>query len=147
MYMGRIYNVVFEGTNAPETASSKVYYYDWGVLPDGQYKVTFSFSSRIQTLTNTTVANIFMDLGQFLPQATVNGSTPRIDYLGSLKYSGTGTNQFLFAGVTDNPPIYLNTRPMNNNVHILIQNNTVAEQTYGIVNDAYTLCLSFEYLG
>ena len=144
--MGRIYNVVFQGVNTPETASSKVFYYDWGVLPDKPYKVSFSFSSRIQTLANTTVANIFMDLGQFLPQASVNGSTPRIDYLGSCRVSGTGTNQYLFAGITDNPPIYLNTRPMNNTVRLLIQDNTVANQSYGILNDQYTLCLSFEAL-
>ena len=144
--MGRIYNIVFQGEVAPETASSKVFYYDWGKLPDGPYKVTFSFSVRDQTLTNTTVANIFMDLGQFLPQATVIGATPRIDYLGSLFYSGTGTSKHLYAGINDNPPIYLNTRPMNNTVAIRIFNNTVAEQTYGIVNNQYTLCLSFEKL-
>lgn len=144
--MGRIYNVVFEGEVAPQSASSKVFYYDWGVLPDCPYKVRFSFSVRDQTLTNTTVANIFMDLGQFLPQASANGATPRIDYLGSLTYSGTGTSKHLFATVDDNPPIYLNTRPTNNVVQIDIFNNTVAEQTYGILNNQYTLCLSFEMI-
>ena len=146
--MGRIYTVVFEGANSGEAPPRTEFFYDWGVMPSGRYRVTFSFSSIVQTITGTSVPNIYIDLGQFTPQAVVNGNQQRIGYLGSLKYSAVGTNQYLYAKVDDNPPLYLNTRPYNNNVIINIFDNRYPTENveYNISNNQFTLCLSFELL-
>jgi hypothetical protein len=144
--MGRIYTVLFQGINSSEAPSRTEFYYDWGQLPDGQYKVTFSFSSSAQTLVGTSVANIYMDLGQFSPIATVNGSQTRIGYLGSLEGSGVGTNKSLTADVDDNPPLYLNTRPYNNRVKINVYENIYPTENveFNLSTNQFTLCLSLE---
>jgi len=146
--MGRIYNVVFEGALASEPAPRTTFYYDWGKLPDGQYKVTFSFSSIIQTVVGTSIGNIYLDLGQFSTMAVANGKQQRVGYLGSLKTSGIGVNKSYFASVDDNPPIYLNTRPCKNNIIIQIFDNSspTEDVEFNISNNAFTLCLSFELL-
>jgi hypothetical protein len=146
--MGRIYTVLFQGINSSEAPSRTVFYYDWGQLPDGQYKVTFSFSSPVQTVSGASVANIFMDLGGFSPIATVNGNQTRIGYLGSLKYSAVGANQYLYASADDNPPLYLNTRPYNNTVKINVYENIYPTENveYNLSNNQFTLCLSLELL-
>jgi len=147
--MGRIYTVLFEGINSSEAPPRTVFYYDWGKLPDGQYKVQFSFSSIVQAIAGTSVANIYIDLGQFSPLAVVNGAQTRIGYLGSLKFSAVGANQYLFASVDDNPPLYLNTRPYNNTVKINVFENIYPTENveYNLGNNQFTLCLSFELIG
>jgi hypothetical protein len=91
--MGKIYNAVFNSDIATATTSiAEIFYYDWGQLPQGEYKVSFSFVSAIATLTNTYCANLFVDLGQNVGLATSNGQVLRSGYLGSLRNSGTGAN-------------------------------------------------------
>ena len=107
--------------------------------------MSFSFVSGIATLTNTNVANIFVNLGQDVQIATVNGNQYRSDYLGMLRYTGTGASNYLYAGLNDNPPVYLINRPTNNKVFIEIHSNTGSFTTnYSPVSGAYTLSMSFE---
>jgi hypothetical protein len=150
--MGRIHTFVFNGavSSQAQTASRTEWYQDWGVLPDKPYKVTFSFVSIIQSITAGTVGNIFLDLGQYTPQASVNGNPARAGYLGSIKWTITGglNNKCLFASVDDNPPIFLSTRPHNNIFKILFYDNQYPydESEYSLLNNQFTLCLSFEEL-
>ena len=148
--MGRIHTFVFNGAveSQAQTASRTEWYQDWGALPDKPYKLTFSFVSVIQSITPSTIGNIFIDLGQYTPQASVNGNPARAGYLGSIKWSITGglNNKCLFASVDDNPPIFLPTRPHNNNFKILFYDNQYPydESEYSVLNNQFTLCLSFE---
>jgi len=146
--MGRIFTVVFNSDIATATTSvSEIFYYDWGQLPQGEYKVSFSFVSGIATLTNVYCANIFVDLGQDVSLATSNGKVIRSGYLGSLRYSSTGASSTLFASVNDNPPLYLMNRPSNNMVLIQVLSNSSTTGTdYSPVPASYTLCLSLELM-
>ena len=63
-------------------------------------------------------------------------------YLGSLTPSGTGASNYLMAVETDNPPIYLNRRPTNNNIQVQIHQNIITQMTdYTPAPVKYTLCL------
>ena len=46
------------------------------------------------------IGNIFINLGQYTPQASINGNPARAGYLGSIKWSITGgaNNKCLFKG-------------------------------------------------
>lgn len=140
------YNVVFQSTIPAQTTIGEVFFYDWAQqMPEGKYKVTFSFLCGIATLTNTYIANIFCDLGQSSAMATVKGGVYRAGYLGMLRPSGTGANSYLFANTVDNPPTYLMNRPNNNKVFIEIHTNQVSfEDNYTPTIGEYTLCMNFE---
>ena len=143
--MRKIYNVVFQSSIPSQTTVGEIFFFDWGQLPQGEYKVSFSFVSGIATLVNSTVANIFVDLGQDVQIATVTGNQFRSNYLGMLRWTGTGASNYLFAGLNDNPPVYLMNRPNNNKVFIQIHANTGTFTTnYSPVPGAYTLSMSFE---
>ena len=144
--MGRIFNVVFNSDIATATTTTgEIYYYDWGQLPQGEYKVSFSFVSGVATLTNVYCANLFVDLGQNSCLVSANGQSLSSGYLGMLRMSGTGTNQYLFSAITDNPPHYLMNRPSNNRVYIQVLSNLNNQVTaYTPAPGAYTLCLSLE---
>ena len=75
---GRTYNFVLNsnfGTGAP-TASTK-FFVDWSLLPEGEYKVTFTFTSAITAtdLGSVTNAILYLDIGQ--------GSTSMIEASGT----------------------------------------------------------------
>jgi len=144
--MGRIYTVVFNGDVSTLTlTTSNIFFYDWGQLPEGEYKVSFSFISGIATLINTNCANVHIDLGQNANMSTSNGQGIKSGYLGFLRFSGTGASNYLFASTVDNPPVYLMNRPANNRVMVEIKTSTNSIETnYSPVPVAYTLCLSFE---
>lgn len=143
--MTKIYNVVFQSAIPSQTTVGEIFYYDWGQMPEGEYKVTFCFTSAIATLVNTTIANIFVDLGQGTPIASVDGSCYKSHYLGMLRPTATGASSYLFADLNGNPPIYLMNRPNNNRVFVQIHANTgTFETNYSPVPGAYTLCMSFE---
>jgi hypothetical protein len=148
--MGRIHTFVFNGgVDSQQYAAPRTeWYQDWGVLPDKPYKVTFAFVSVIQSITPATIANIFLDLGQYTPQASVDGNPARAGYLGSIRWTITGglNNKCLFASLEDNPPIFLQTRPHSNNFKILFYDNQYPyeESEYSLLNSQFTLCLSFE---
>jgi len=143
--MKKIYNVVLQSAIPSQTTVGEIFYYDWGQMPEGEYKVSFSFISAIATLVNTTVANIFVDLGQDTNIVSATGQQYRSGYLGMLRYSGTGANNSLFAGLNDNPPSYLMNKPKNNRVFVqIIANTGTFETNYSVAPGAYTLCMSFE---
>jgi hypothetical protein len=149
--MGRIHTFVFNGavSSQSQPASRTVFYQDWGVLPDKPYKVTFAFTSVIQDINPPSViCNLFLDLGQYTPQATVTGNPPQANYLGALSWTITGgaNNKCLFASIDSNAPIYIPTRPHNNLVKIITRENIYpyGESEYNLVNQQFTLCLSLE---
>ena len=131
--MGKIYNYVL---NSQIAATNNIltigehFYVDWSYLPNTPYKVSFSFMSANQISTNATVANIYTDLGQgstvILASSNYPGITPtsnyRAGFLGCLEirsYTNATpvSGSYLYAASTTNPPIYLNSRPQNNDHH------------------------------
>ena len=157
----RIYNFCLNsnfGGNTPATSST--FFVDWSVLPEGEYKVSFTFTSAIAgtDLGNTTNAVIYLDLGQastsiIEPSAALSANTYRGGFLGCLRQTSytTGTTSatdfitYLYADTNTNPPIYILTRPRNNSVSVDIHTSATTTTTNFSPIGAYVLTLSFEY--
>ena len=153
----RIYNFVLNsnfGGNTPVTSSS--FFVDWSVLPEGEYKVSFTFTSAITSadLGNTTNAVIYLDLGQasqsiIEPSAALSANTYRGGFLECLRQTSYSVSAdyvtFLYADTITNPPVYILTRPRNNNVSVDIHTSSTTTTTNFSPIGAYVLTLSFEY--
>jgi hypothetical protein len=143
----KFYNIVFQSEIPSTTTAGEIFHYDWAQLPQGQYKVTFVFFGAIATLTNTTIANIFCDLGQNSQIVSASNQAYRTGYLGSLQFTTSDADGSLYASLNQNTPVYLNQRPTNNRVFIEIHANTGTFQTnYVPVSGKYTLSMCFELL-
>ena len=156
----RIYNFVLNsnfGGRTPVTSST--FFVDWSVLPEGEYKVSFTFTSALAgtDLTSTVNAVIYLDLGQastsiMEASAALSSSAIRGSFLGCLRQTGyaIGTTTptdyltFLVADLNTNPPVYIFTRPRNNQVSVDIHTSSTTTTTnFSPIGD-YVLTLSFE---
>ena len=128
-------------------------------MPEGEYKVSFTFTSAIASadLGNTTNAVIYLDLGQastsIIEASAANAAnTYRGGFLGCLRQSSYGTGAttltdyvtFLYADTNTNPPVYILTRPRNNSVSVDIHTSSTTTTTNFSPIGAYVLTLSFE---
>lgn len=156
----RIYNFCLNsnfGGNTPATSSS--FFIDWSVLPEGEYKVSFTFTSSIASsdLGNTTNAVIYLDLGQastsiIESSSALSANAYRGGFLGCLRQTSytTGTTAatdfitFLYADTNTNPPVYILTRPRNNSVSVDIHTSSTSTTANFSPIGAYVLTLSFE---
>jgi hypothetical protein len=157
----RIYNFCLNsnfGGNTPATSST--FFIDWSVLPEGEYKISFTFTSSIAgtDLGNTNNAVIYLDLGQastsiIESSMALSNNTYRGGFLGCLRQTSyaTGTTTptdyvtFLYADTNTNPPVYILTRPRNNSVSVDIHTSSTTTTTNFSPIGAYVLTLSFEY--
>ena len=148
--MGKSYTIVFNSIQSSDAINNETYNYDWGQLPNKPYKITFSFVATIANLTNSLLAVLYMDLNQqcsmVAPSLTSSSTTGlKNNYLGTLLYSGTGANTYLFADTHTNPPLYINGRPTNNNVIIELHTNQLGGMTnYAPATFEYILTLNLE---
>jgi hypothetical protein len=156
----RIYNFCLNsnfGGNTPATSST--FFVDWSVLPEGEYKVSFTFTSAGTTtdLTALTNAVIYLDLGQastsiIEPSAALASNTYRGGFLGCLRQTsfaigGTSVADYityLYADTNTNPPVYILTRPRNNSVSVDINTSSTSTISNFTPIGAYVLTLSFE---
>ncbi len=156
----RIYNFCLNsnfGGNTPATSSS--FFIDWSVMPEGEYKVSFTFTSEATAtdLTATTNAVLYLDLGQASTSIIESSSALskngyRGGFLGCLRPAGFTTGgatvsdyiTFLYADTNTNPPVYILTRPRNNNVSVDIHTSSTTTTTNFSPIGAYVLTLSFE---
>jgi hypothetical protein len=139
----------------PATNNIVTYNIDWGVMPDQPYWIYFTYLGEVNTIDALTLPMVYMDilqssnvyetmtlsLGGFSRTAAV-----KTNYLGTLKYKSVGVNSFLYSDKDTNPPIYMATRPMNNQPRIEIVNNNNPQTPYvPSANDLgqYVLTLTF----
>jgi len=162
--MGKTYTIVFNSAIANDTSTStERYFFDWSQLEEGKYKGVFTFVNGQlgqSTPTYATVPALFMDLGQGaytqiassgVPTSSNIGRVYTPDYIGCLETrtitTNFGSTTYYYAGLTTNPPFYLDNRPRNSNVQILIQTIGVTGNTlYAPLIGAYTLTLQLEKL-
>lgn len=160
--MGKIYNVVFNSDiGADTTTNSERFYFNWSQFEEGKYKCQFTFISAVGGVpTFTSVPNIFVDLGQgaYTQIASSNVPTnPSIGAVFSPNYIGcletktlttvNGSTSYYYAGLTTNPPFFLDNKPRNNVVQILMLTNGSNQNTlYTPVPGRYTLTLQLEKL-
>ena len=146
------------GGNTPATSSS--FFIDWSVLPEGEYKVSFTFTSAIASsdLADVTNAVVYLDLGQastsiIEASPALANNTYRGGFLGCLRQTSYATGAttptdyitFLYADTISNPPVYILTRPRNNSVSVDIHTSATSTTTnFSPIGD-YVLTLSFEY--
>jgi hypothetical protein len=152
----RIYNFCLNsnfGGNTPATSST--FFVDWSAMPEGEYKVSFTFTSAITSadLGNTVNAVIYLDLGQastsiIESSAALASNTYRGGFLGCLRQTSYSVSAdyvtFLYADTITNPPVYILTRPRNNNVSVDIHTSSTTTTTNFTPIGAYVLTLSFE---
>ena len=152
----RIYNFCLNsnfGGNTPATSST--FFVDWSVLPEGEYKVSFTFTSAITAtdLANASNAVIYLDLGQastsiIESSVALSANTYRGGFLGCLRQTSYAIAAdyitFLYADTITNPPIYILSRPRNNNVSVDIHTSSTTTTTNFTPIGAYVLTLSFE---
>ncbi len=140
------------------------FYYDWNTIPEGEYLVTMSFiTNNIAVVNNLYSGNsIFIDLGQanstvFYASNQANFNVRNKNFVGMTLFSGTNTLGStavlpLFANSDTTKPIYLRSRPTNNNVNVLILSDYSPQFVLDMIstNDPlynYTLVLNFNLLG
>ena len=157
---GRTYNFVLNSNFGGATpATSSTFFVDWSVLPEGEYKVSFTFTSAVAASDLADVSNavIYLDLGQsstsIIEASTANANnTYRGQFLGCLRQNSYATGSttltdyitFLYADTITNPPVYIFTRPRNNSVSVDIHTSSTTTTTHFSPIGAYVLTLSFE---
>ena len=156
----RIYNFCLNSAlGGASPTSGSTFFVDWSILPEGEYKVSFTFSSVATgtDLTLSTTPVIYLELGQasttvIEPSAANANNTYRGGFLGCLRAQSitstlAGTAEyytFLYADTNNNPPVYLLSRPRNNTVTVDIHTSSATLQTNYTPIGAYVLTLSFE---
>jgi hypothetical protein len=156
----RIYNFCLNSNFGGATpATSSTFFIDWSVLPVGEYKVSFTFTSAIAATDLADVVNavIYLDLGQastsiIESSAALSGNSYRGGFLGCLRQNSYATGSttladyvtFLYADTNTNPPVYILTRPRNNQVNVDIHTSSTTTTTNFSPIGAYVLTLSFE---
>lgn len=160
--MGKIYTVVFNSAIGADTnTNTERYYFDWSLFEEGRYKCQFTFLSAVATApTFSSVPNLFMDLGQGaytqiassnVPTSAGIGAVFSASYIGSLETktltTSVGSTSYYYAGMTTNPPFFLDNKPRNNAVQILMVTNQANQNTlYTPLTGNYTLTLQLEKL-
>ena len=147
-------NFYLESSVPPATSN---FFIDWSVLPEGEYKVSFSFISAITAtdLRGNLNCMIYLDLGQasttmLKSSAELSNNTYRGSFLGCARQTsyviGTTTPTeyvtYLYADKYTNPPVYLFTRPRNNNASLEIFRSGALSDFTTLAE--YVLTLSFE---
>ena len=148
------FNVVMDSRtfySAGAGGNSRQYYFDWSVIPDGKYELSFSFISDMNTIDpniqHTIFSNMISPQNVFQAGSRIGANT--IAYLGVLKPVAVnvaldvGANNVFQANPPDNPPVICN-RPMTNIFTIGIYNGLSGALT-GFDFD-YVLTLYFKPL-
>ena len=126
--MGDLYNIVFDSVNSVSSVNIDYFFFNWNKIPQGKYKVTFSFVSGIVPNVNPLVPIVFMDLGSskvFIAGNPSNvGNSNSGQFLGTLNtLLSSGGQCYLSSRPQDNPPIYLDSLPSASQVVISIREN------------------------
>ena len=147
--MGKCYNVVCDSSNnyvSQVNGSDTTYYFDWSKLPEGQYKVTFSYMSDDTTTTLSPVMTLWTNLnsGDSTYQAG-NGVCPMIGFMGNLFPDKHGANAYYYAKHVDNPPVCMY-RPNNNFFSVYLRNGITNTSYSTPVASQYVLMMNFELM-
>jgi len=156
----RIYNFCLNSNFGGATPiTSSTFFVDWSIMPEGEYKVSFTFTSAITGTDLGNVANaiVYLELGQastsiIESSLALSGNAYRGGFLGCLRQTGYATGgtvltdyvTFLYADTNTNPPVYLLSRPRNNTISVDIHTSSTTTTTNFSPIGAYVLTLSFE---
>ena len=154
-----VFVISSEGTNL-DGVSSIEYSYDWGMMPEGEYELTWAMSSKnkISTLAQATlhdcVALEFKGLNAYTSQTAnkvVSGTNSSSQIIGLLEigsqYHYTDTTKFGVINIVEsraNPPIRIRSVPQGTFIINLLK----ADGTLALASsvDEYVLSLGFRRL-
>ena len=146
-----IYNIVLNSNNIVSgIASNGIHQFDWTVLPEARYRVTYSFMSGFQNLANMpSIPMLYIDLGQnTVYTSSINSISARLSqFVGPLFPNFISANSFLFSTKESTSAVLLSSRPSSNqfNVRILSHLNGLnwVDNTNALVTQ-YVLNLTLE---
>ena len=145
-----LYNIVLNSANLVSGNTSSAYYnYDWSILPQGEYKATFSFTStstNILDLNNVPLLHI--DLGQ-TNSYTTNTLMNSVNSfcIGNLSAVILNSTGFFRNGSCDLNTIYLKNVPSNKLFQVSIKNNATGlpwVDMTGTLLRSYVLSITLE---
>ena len=145
-----IYNVLINSNNrvgGGATTSLATYYFDWGIMEQGEYLLTWGFtSSNVNTTTNR-LGVISINLGQcnVFSASNVNIRATTSTIIGSIIPNENDPSSFLYGDRNTNGVIRLN-RPCSNEftVDIRTLNGALWVDSAGNPFTEYLLALTFE---
>ena len=146
---GEIYNFVLFSEIGSGTVADKSFFVNWSILPESQYKLTFSFASSNLANSTTYEAMLFINemgcCNNIVCMGPYGSTANNAGFIGIIR---DNINMgFLSTNLTDNPPSYLRGRPTANQITVKIHcNNALIETDYTPLPDKYTLILSLEQL-
>lgn len=143
-----VYNISLNSLNkASGTNADATYYYDWTVIPKGEYMMTVDYIGSGNTLSTPRFGVLSIDMGQsknFTTSATTTSSltTKQYGYLTPANISATVGGAYLISP-NDNSPTYLNAVPTNNTFTVQVQNldGTAYTDSAGNVNGNYLIII------
>ena len=141
------FNVCCDSSNnfySQVNGSTTSFWFDWSIVPDGKYDLTFSYMSDDTTSTLSPVMTLWVDFNSVgNTYLAGNGQSNKINCLGSLLSNKHGANSFYYADITSNPPTRLS-KPTNN-VFTVSLNEGLTTTAYSTpVAAQYVLVLHFE---
>lgn len=119
------YNITINSNNAVggTNSSDYVYNFNWENLEEGDYELTFNFSSELDPLINDKVVVSCPDLGVCSNSFTTSSLTAQkfSGVIGSLYSKDIATSIQYVVPSTFNPPVYLKTRPYSNQFTVYLK--------------------------
>jgi hypothetical protein len=134
------FNIVLHSRNINHGGNTGeiTYYFDNNQLPEGNYKLTFSFSGMLTSLLTGLYLSIYATLGQDSVYEAGTSSSINSNFIGTVAQTYGNT-----IATTHNVPVFLERRLQNNRISIALiapDGTTYNALTY------YALTLHFEPL-
>jgi hypothetical protein len=128
-------------------ANNLEYYFDFNLLEESKYEVTFSFiSNGINVDKYDLVPILSINLGSTQTYlANINGSSENSNFLGYLKTNSLGES-YLYADSITNHAITLFSRPSNNNLVVRIDTNSFLRIPYTPAAQEIPYVAEFQYV-
>ncbi len=147
----QIYANSLNGTGSSN--HTQTYQFDWSIIPEGEYEMTFTFMSVLEKLTTanaqltTSPSMLAIDVPFSTDKYQVNSS----GYAGSTHLMGmleiadqystaTHTMRLVKAGYSDNSPVHIRGRPQGNNFVVKI----LSHGQVGAATPGYDLCITLK---
>ena len=130
------YNVVLNSNSLTGSTGTLSYYFDNNLIPNGQYKLTFSFAGMVATLTTGLYLNIFTTVGQDSVYEAGVTSSANSTFLGMVCQTYNTTISSIH-----NVPVFLETGPKLNTITVGI---SAPDGTIYTALTHYNLVLHFE---
>ena len=155
---GRIVNVVVNSNNAlaGSTNNNAEYNIDFGAIlkPSTPYKMHWTYVGQPNTVTAATkLAQVQVSFNMEQYSAGSIYGAPTTMTIGCLRtFYVNGTVNYLFADDSNNPPVYLQTRPMGGSFRVQVLTNDAVpvgwtdNAVVPVQNNSYILTISFQEL-